>query len=369
MIESPFEFQGPLPPPKVRGRDDLLAHLTQQVTTRRVTALLGPRRFGKTSVLRRLSADLTETSTVWLDLYGVQTLADVATRLDDALAAAGPTFQAKVRKVATTVEVTLGMVRAEFARPRRNQPDPAARLGQLLRVFVAAARTHPVLLVIDEFSDVSRAKGGAAMMRTEFQHHYRDFGLVLAGSHVSAMRQMFAGREQPFYGQAEVIEIEPLDATTVDTIITDGFASTDRRPGNVSSLVHALAAGHPQRTMLLADAAWTHATHLPADQVWGDALEDVRARLDGSMRTLHDSLGVSEQRVLRVLSGGEPLYGAAATHIGLTPGAAQSAIKKLVDHGHVTADEPRTVIDPLLGDWVRRTLDPPPPVAGDDLSP
>ena len=55
---SPFQL--PLPPEDVRGRDELLAILTEQVTNRRITALLGPRRFDKTSVLRRLAADLTE---------------------------------------------------------------------------------------------------------------------------------------------------------------------------------------------------------------------------------------------------------------------------------------------------------------------
>lgn len=355
-MHSPFQFQLPLPPEDVCGRDELLATLTGQVTSRRITALLGPRRFGKTSVLRRLAADLTEISTVWLDVYGVQSLADIASRLDDALVRAPTAFRAEANRVAAKVQITLGVVRAEFARPRRSQPDPTARFGQLLEVLVEAAAHRPTLLVIDEFSDIGRVRGAAQSVRTAFQHHADRFGLVLAGSHVSAMRQMFARREQPFYGQAELLTIGPLDAVTVHAIITNGFAATGRDPGDVVVRIHHVAGGHPQRTMLLADAAWTHAEDGPADEHWESALADVRARLDGSMRTVHDTLTVSEQRVLRLLSHDEPLFGAVSDQLGLTAGAAQSAAKQLVEHGHVNVDAPRTVTDPLLADWFRRTL-------------
>lgn len=355
-MQSPFQFQLPLRPEDVRGRDGLLATLVEQVTNRRITALLGPRRFGKTSVLRRLAADLTEIPTVWLDLYGVQSLADIATRLDQALVRAPAAFQTEASQVAAKIQITLGVVRAEFARPRRSQPDPTARFGQLLEVFVDATARCPALLVIDEFSDIGRVRGAAEHMRTAFQHHASDFGLVLAGSHVAAMRQLFAGREQPFYGQAELLTIGPLDAATVHAIVTDGFAATGRDPGNVASLIHHVAGGHPQRTMLLADAAWTHPASGPVDEQWGSVLAEVRARLDGSMRTVHDTLTVSEQRVLRLLAHDEPLFGTASDQLGLTAGAAQSAIKQLVAHGHVTIDAPRTVTDPLFADWFRQTL-------------
>ncbi len=82
---SPFPYQGPLQPAEVLGRDALIADLVRRVTRRKVTALVGPRRYGKTSVLRRLSAELRELSTLWVDLYEVSSLADVAVRFDRAL--------------------------------------------------------------------------------------------------------------------------------------------------------------------------------------------------------------------------------------------------------------------------------------------
>ena len=355
MDVSPFEFQGPVPPDRFRGRDELIADLTGRVTERRVTALLGPRRFGKTSVLKRLAADLTETATVYVDLYGVQTMADVAARLDRALARSHGPFTTRAEAIAGTVGISLGLVHAEFAKPRRDQPDAATRLTQLLDVFLETAARVPALLVIDEFSDIGRVDNAAALLRTQLQHHYRDVGLLFAGSHLSTMRQMFTDREQPFYGQADIVVIGPLAAATLHAIIHDGFATTGRDAGSVVSHIHHLAAGHPQRSMFLADAAWRHTPRgVTADDHWPEALAAARAQIDVFMPAIHDELTVSEQRLLRVLAHGQPPYGAKAEQLGLTPGSATNARKQLTHRGHLNDDG--SLVDPLFADWFRRTL-------------
>src|SRR5688500_14299910 len=105
MELSPFPYQGPLEPELVHGRDDLIRDLTERITARRVTALLGPRRYGKTSVLGRVAADLTEVATVWVDLYEVTSIADVAVRFDDALGATSGQFAAEARAIAATLSI------------------------------------------------------------------------------------------------------------------------------------------------------------------------------------------------------------------------------------------------------------------------
>lgn len=355
MDVSPFEFQGPVPPERLHGRDELLDDLTRRVTERRVTALLGPRRFGKTSVLKRLATDLTETASVYVDLYGVQTMADVAVRLDRALARCDGPLPPTAAAIAANVGINLGLVHAEFAKPRRDQPDAATRLTQLLDVLVDAADRIPALLVIDEFSDIGRVDNAAALLRTQLQHHYRDLGLLFAGSHLSTMRQMFTDREQPFYGQADIVMIGPLNAGAVHAIIGEGFGATGRDAGRVAAQIHHLAAGHPQRSMFLADAAWRHTPSAGlADDHWATALAAARAQLDGFLPAIHDELTASEQRLLRLLAHSQPPYGAKAEQLGLTPGSATNARKQLTRRGHVSDDG--TFVDPLFADWFRRTL-------------
>lgn len=356
MGPSPFPYQGPLAPAQVHGRDDLIDDLTQRLTNRRVTALLGPRRFGKTSVLRRVAADLNEVTPIWLDLYEVSSMADVAVRLDDALTATTGGFAAAARTMAATVSLTLGVVKVELVGPARNRPDPALTVHGLLQVLVAAATRAPALLVVDEFSSIGRVAGAAGAMRTALQHHYDDLGIVFAGSHPSMMRTLFTARAEPFYGQADLVGIGPLLPAAVEQIVATGFTTTGRDPGGVAGLITAFTAGHPQRTMQLADACWRHTP--PGGRAdaarWAAALDEVRRGTGQGMERLYSGFERSERSVLRTVARGGSIYGAEADLLELSSGAATHARRVLLDRGDlVETDSGLALVDPVLADWLR----------------
>lgn len=354
---SPFPYQGPLEPAEVQGRQDLIGDLTERITARRVTALLGPRRYGKTSVLRRVAADLTEVTTVWVDLYEVTSTADVAVRFDDALGATTGRFAAAARAVAASVSINLGVVKVELTGPARNRPDPALTFHGLLDVLVAAATKEPTLLVVDEFSSIGRVDGAAGALRTAIQHHYRDLGIVFAGSHPSMMRTLFTARPEPFYGQADLVEIGPLSGPDIEAIVGSGFTATRRHAGHVAGLISAFTAGHPQRTMQLADACWrnTPPGHTAGAQTWAAAVDAVRRATGEGMERLYSGFERGERSVLRAVARGGSIYGAEADLLDLSNGTATHARRELLDAGDlVKTDAGLAVVDPVLADWLRR---------------
>lgn len=361
MEESPFRYQGPLAPGQVRGRDDLLTDLAERVTARRVTALVGPRRYGKTSVLRRLAADLGELATVWVDLYEVTSMADLVFRIDAALAAADAPFATGAQSLAASLRVTLGIARVEFSRPAKDRPDPVARLGVLLDVLVTTATRVPTLLVLDEFSSIATVKGAAGALRTALQHHYTDLGLVFAGSMPSVMRQLFTKRVEPFYAQADLVTIAPLSQVCVTRLAVEGFAATGRDAGLLPGRLVEFAGGHPQRTMQLADAAWRHTPPggVVDAGVWADAVDEVRSVSADPMERLFSHFERGERDVLRVVASGGAIFGNAAALLELSRGAAQHARDRLVADGDlIRGPAGLAVTDPLLADWIRGTLPP-----------
>lgn len=356
---SPFPYQGPLKPAAVRGRDQLLDDLVDRVTARRVTALVGPRRYGKTSVLHRLASELPELSLVWADLYEVTSTADLVLRLDQALAAAPGSFAAASRTIAASLQISLGIARVEFARPARQQPHPAAKLSALLEVLVRTARSTPTLLIIDEFSSIAAVNGGAGALRTALQHHYTELGIVFAGSKPSMMRKLFGDRVEPFYAQADLVDIPALDAAAVTEVVTAGFTDTGRDPGILAGPLLAFTGGHPQRTMQLADSAW-HRTP-PGEAVderrWEQALEDVRAASGEGMERLFSHFDASQRAVLRIVASGGSLYGRSARVLELASSSAANAKSALLADGDLVEESGGLIVtDPLLGDWLRTTL-------------
>lgn len=359
METSPFIYQGPLPPHQVRGRDELLADLTERVTEHRVTALLGPRRFGKTSVLGRLAEDLTEVSTITVDLFGVASHADLVVRFADAMETAVPAVRERAYDLAISAGVDIGAARAQLTMAPRKRPDARTYYGELVRTLAGIGQRTPLLAIFDEFQSIVDVEGATAALRTELQHHYRKIGLIFAGSAPSSMREIFSRDDQPFFNQADLVSIEPLSLPAVHDIVTNGFVETGRNPGRVASLIYQLTVGHPQRTMRAADEVWRHSDpDVPADETWAAALAALRKAEAPSMAATYDDLEKSEQKVLRLVANDANLFGSQASTLELSHGGANHARERLLDEGKLLLgeDDRLSVTDPFLADWLRVRL-------------
>jgi hypothetical protein len=356
---SPFPHQGPLAPEQVSGRDDLVRDLAERLTERRLTALLGPRRFGKTSVLKRVTADLAGVGpeTVWIDLYELSSMADLAGAVDRGLDQVTGSVRRVLDSIAGSLSLRLGVMGIELSKSRRERPDPVLTLRSLLDVLVRTAQRQDLIVVFDEFSGIANVTGAAGLLRTELQHHYQDLAIVFAGSQPSTMRTLFTDQAQPFFAQADLIEISPLTDAAVADIVEEGFACTGRGTGAITSRLVAFADGHPQRAMQLADALWrlTDAGTSAHDRTWEEALAGIRANVDNGSERLYALLPSGHQKSLRALAAGGSVYGTAADVFDLSPGTASAAVEALVGNGYLARRQGRLVIiDPLFADWIKR---------------
>lgn len=364
MEESPFPHLGPLEPDRVTGRDAEAAELALHLRERRPVALLGPRRFGKTSLVRHVLWRLDEVepfAAVWADLYGLTSMADFAVRLDAALTAVRGPVREVIDTIAGGLSVRLGVLGVELRQPRRSAPDPVAAVHALLDVLVRAARRHRVVLALDEFADIAAVEGLDALLRTHLQHHYRHLGLVFAGSRPSMMRTLFRDRGRAFFAQADIVELGPLSGEAVAGLVHDGFARTGRRAGPVALRVVGFAAGHPQRTMLLADAAWrlTPEGAEATEETWASAMAGVRRGAGAELGALYEELPGSQGAVLRAVARtGSPFAAAEARFHDLSKSSITAARDALVRDGHLAhgPDGKVSIVDPILADWLLRTF-------------
>jgi uncharacterized protein len=352
VFNSPFPHHGPLDPAQVHGRSELVAELVARVTDHRPTVLAAPRRFGKTSVLGCLEAELAAAVTVVrADLYELRSWADFAGRLDSSLSAVTSPHRKGLDRIAAGLELNLGVVKATLTRTGVQSADVTA--DRLVDVLVAYAQAHPTVLIVDEFSSITRVDGAAGMLRTKLQHHYQRMGLVFAGSEPSTMTMLFTGVDQPFYGQADLIEVPPLSLTVLIDIVDDGFHG--RPPARLAGSIHAFTGGHPQRSMQLADAAWV-AVHSGTTEsaVWAEALDACRTATASSHETRFAALTPADQAVMRLAAGNGAVFGSGAELLALSKSSAQHARRHLVNQGQVAVTGGRAVVvDPMYADWIR----------------
>lgn len=349
---SPFPHHGPLEPDQVRGRDPLIDDLVERVSAHRPTVLVAPRRYGKTSLLGAVAERLGDTTTVVrVDLYELRSWADLAARLDDGLVAVPAARRRGLDTVAAGLEINLGVVKATLARPERPAPDTTA--DRLLDVVVTHARADPTVVVFDEFSSIVRVDGAAGLLRTKLQPHYQRLGLVFAGSEPSTMRLLFTGVDQPFYAQADLVEVPPLDLVALTAIVDEGFGGEP--PPGLAGKIHAFTGGHPQRSMQLADAAWSAVRDgVEPTSVWAAALDRCRTATADGHETRFSGLAPADQAVMRLAAADGALFGRAAELLSLSRSSAQHARRRLLERGQIArAGDRVVVVDPLYADWLR----------------
>jgi uncharacterized protein len=288
-------------------------------------------------------------------------MADLAVAVDRSLHGVTGTVRKALSAIAGGLSVQLGVVGLELSRAARDRPDPVIALRSLLQVLVRTAERHPLIVVFDEFSGIANVDGAAGLLRTELQHHYQQLGIVFAGSQPSTMRALFGDQAQPFFAQADLVEIGPLDDASLGDIVERGFESTGRRAGSVVERVLHFSRGHPQRAMQMADAAWrlTPEGGEADDELWADALEAVRTSVDSGSERLYELIPTGQQKTLRAVVGGGSVSGAVADVLDLSPGTAKGAVDALLGNGYMARRNGKlVVVDPLFADWIRRRFAP-----------
>lgn len=367
MADNPFRYDAPTPPDRLIDRRDELHALQKAAASRTAVRLAAPRRFGKTSLLHAHAARLRESGhravVVDLSLVGDRdaVLARVAAAYAELGRPAANAVGALLGRFGSTVGIPGLSVGLAPAAARVTVPDSALiELLDLPRRLYAEDGTLTVVC-FDEMQDLLGAgRGLDGLLRSVIQHHGDAAAYVYAGSQPSLMRALFAERERPLYGQARPVDLGPLPEEEARTDVEQLFKLAGHDPGDALLPVLLLAAGHPQRTMLLAhhlfdridDGADPNDDAVPLAVV-EDALREVRDALEAEWFGLPSA----ERHVLRSVARGIPPTGHTAVAESATPATTlSSALRRLEDGGqYLTGDGAgRRLIDPLLAVWIRR---------------
>ncbi len=395
-----FPFESPIAPDALIDRRDELHQLHLAATEGAHVRLAGPRRYGKTSLLLAHGQHLSEAGwhTVHVDFYGVTSLLEVCGRIATAY---GRLKDNKIRSHLDALGARLGLslttsgIGVTLGPRERQQPSHDLTLTAAAELLDLPLRLYErdraqTLVVFDEFQDLLSAGSSLdGLLRSHVQYHGEAATYIYAGSQPSLMRRLFTDRERPLYGQAEPLELGPLPIDDVLVELSERFDNLDVEPGEALAPLVSVAAGHPQRTMLLAHllhrelevrASGGTTLRSPedaaldglalADAIFDRALDQTREAHQGNW----DALSAGKKAVLAALADGVRPTGSRATErAGLSRAALQSALRELGREGqHVSrvTSGPETspnwrFVDPLFARWVslRGQRSPSPPVA------
>jgi energy-coupling factor transporter ATP-binding protein EcfA2 len=275
-LRNPFWFGGDIGAEGLVDRDTETAQVERTIRDGSKLFLIGPRRFGKSSILRAASERLAAKGAIVIrvDADPISSLNEL---VENIVALSASHLRGKVHQVIDDLgkffsrlrpeakfdinerewNVTLGVrTDDEGARGIQNLVDA---LNGLEKLALAQPVSKPVGLVIDEFQRVVELGGqrAEAQLRSAIQQHSR-VGYVFAGSNTRLLTAMTMNHDRPFYRLGTVMTVGAVPRQDFAAFITkslrkSGFRVAD--PTVVNSLL-TLAEDVPYNVQSLANSCW-----------------------------------------------------------------------------------------------------------------
>jgi hypothetical protein len=364
---NPFVYSHPIAPDEIIDRDRETHELLAAAVGGHFVRLYAPRKYGKTSLLRRVLRDAERDEgliPILVDLYGVLSIADVTVRFERAYARQlKGKLRARIEEFlqSTGLGLSLGALGVSARLHLDPKTDPLPALHALLDLPLRLEQDggFRALVVLDEFQDITKVKEMDAILRSHIQLQGEVASFVFAGSEPGLMRGLFEERERPLYGQAVPMRLGRLEDADIAAYIAGRFRESGRGVGEALNPLTAAAKGHPQRAMLLAHRLWQEVEPGAAATLadWGRAHEAALAELQPEFDAHWRRLSTNEQKALRAVVAGEgsPYRTRVLEQLDLKKSTARAALGLLVATADVESGDGRySVVDPLFAEWIAR---------------
>jgi uncharacterized protein len=275
-MDNPFEFGRELGTDELVDRQDEVAAVIDAIRQGAKLFLIGPRRFGKTSILKTAEDRVAGKNTVVLrfDAESFPSLDLLVTAL---IAAAAKSLKGKVERVGDQITKFFSTLRPELSfsitqdawnaklgvNVANSQEGHVSLLVEALNGLEALAADQPearsVGLIIDEFQKVIEIGGlqAESQIRAAIQRHKR-VGYVFAGSKTRMLTDMTMDAARPFYRLGTIRFIGPVPRTDFEQFLTKKFRRGGFRVDHTDAIIRILelAEDVPYNVQLLAHTCW-----------------------------------------------------------------------------------------------------------------
>lgn len=379
---NPFEYGRELTGSELVDRTDELQQVRRTMQNRGKLFVIGPRRYGKTSLLATATeAEETEHGAVILRID-----AERYSGLDEMASAL---LKLATRQLATTVEratellgrvakhlkptvsynLEESQVEVSLGRVATSAREELPLLTDVLDVIerLAAETGRAVMVIIDEFQAVVEERGVEAekQIRAVVQRH-RHTGYIFAGSATRLLADMTSDPGRAFYKLGARLFLGAIPREDFAAFLTRGFttASFAVERGATDRILD-LAEDVPYSVQRLAHECWEMARIAPTEPITPArvdvALKRVIRQEDPAYTQLWTALSKYQKRALEAVveHGGEGLQGIEITRqYNISAATMQKSLRGLEEkrilRQELAAGATRLRLqDPLFGQWVR----------------
>jgi uncharacterized protein len=378
LESNPFRFGALALDDAFADREDEVAELTDDVRNGQDVVILAPRRYGKSSlvwkVTQRLLAErvlvaqvdlmTTPTKERLAEKLAGSIYENVATTLERARERALAPFRGLQIQPTVTVNPEDGSFSFSFGVGHRPEAIDAT-LERLLQLpaELGTPRKRRVALIMDEFQEIVQIDPQLPkLLRSVFQQQ-PEVAHVYLGSRRHVMERIFNDANEPFWRSAKAIELRLIDAGPFAKFIQGRFRRTGKKVERaVVDELLVRTQGHPYATQELAYFLWEQTGGATATREELDrALTAVIRSEHAHFGLLWESASAMQKLALQALAEEQPgrPFTAEYRRRHHLPAATnvQKALTALVDREIVINHRGEyRIAEPFLREWIRTAI-------------
>ena len=376
-MKNPFVFGTVVDNENFTDRKKEIEGMVLDLQSRTNLVVFSPRRYGKTSLIFRVMDRLREIGVVcaYADLYSVTSKAKFVDVLASSVARSGAgKIDEMIRSIKEAIPPIKMTIRPEADPDMSGIEIEVSKAGDadynLAKMFdlpakIARKKRKRMVVVFDEFQEVSRINGGEIekMLRSKIQVH-KDVSYVFVGSQMRLLGKMFNKNDRALYRAAKPFSLKEIPREEFGRFIKDRFKSGRISIlGEISDLVLDATRCHPYYTQQLCHEIWNVCVSEGAKKVSENhvktSIESVIENQGHAYTVMWEHASGRQRELLMALSvsDGDGIFSSKVREkyeLG-PPSSVARAMQGLEEGGMVERRDGRHVIpDAFFQEWVRR---------------
>lgn len=242
VVRRPFLAGPPVTGELFAGREKEMARLLHLVREGQPVAILSPRKFGKTSLIKQSEPKMRGIIPVYIDCWEIYSKEEFAEAVIEKTVEAYSAFGRKPELIAgvkhfftkriselmdsvRSVKGEIGGILRIIVEFRERSADSRALVAAVLNFPEKLAKERKVrfVLIFDEFQNIREFNGELLKaVRATIQHH-QNVSYVISGSQQSALEFLLLDPSSPFYRIFEFIRLGTLDGKTAGDFVKGRF--------------------------------------------------------------------------------------------------------------------------------------------------
>jgi len=392
-MENPFEFGRELGSDELVNRLDELAAVEQTLTASGKLFVIGPRRFGKTSLLKAAAEKSQKKGNIILR-YNAEAFAEIDDLVKKIIEDSAKLMKGSVEKTGEQIkryfkslrpELSFSVTQTEWKSSIGVKSEKSdGGIGLLVDALdglekLASEQTEKkVALMIDEFQEILSTQGIKAekQIRSAIQTH-KHTAYIFAGSKTRLLTEMTTHPNRPFYRLGTLLFIGELPRPEFSRFLLDKFIYGDflspktdeetRR--NLTLKILDLAEDVPYNVQMLAHSLWNRLLQIKVsspetafltETLIGETLEKLIRQNDPFYTQVWNGLtSIQKKALISVVSEkGQNLQSIKVTEkTKVSPSSMRRALESMTSQDIIRQEENRGTIryrfeDPFFAHWI-----------------